>query len=92
MLCCGIGALAIAAAAFRRQGRSLLGSVVVVAMAIVALSVGTRHLGHHAERARANERSLLAEFAAQPICTGTAEVAPRAVRQSRRYTAFSNPS
>jgi hypothetical protein len=91
MLCCGIGVLAIAAAAFWRRRYSLFGPVVAIAAA-GAVAVGAQHLGHYVERARANERSLLAEFAAQPICTGREPVIPRAVRQSGQNTAFSNPS
>jgi hypothetical protein len=91
MICCGIGALAIAAAAFRRRLQSSLGSAVVIASMILALTFGALHFEHYAERARANERSLLAELVAQPICTGTVR-APAAVRQSRRASAFSNSS
>jgi hypothetical protein len=65
---------------------------VLAIAAAVSLAVGAQHLGHYVERARANERSLLAEFAAHPICTGRGAAVPRAVRQSRRNTAFSNPS
>lgn len=73
MLCCGIGALAAASAVWsgKRAVRSRLLPVAVlggVSLAFAALA--TAHLGHYVTRAQANERTLLAEVMAQPICTG----------------------
>ena len=46
-------------------------SLIVMAVAVPTLALlGVRHLDHYVERAHANKRWLLAELAAQPICTG----------------------
>ena len=78
MMCRGISALAIAAAALWRKRRqspvprtSSARTAAVMASGIVLLALGATHLGHYLERARSNERSLLAEIMAQPICTGS---------------------
>lgn len=77
MLCCGIGVMAIAATVMcRKRWRaavpraSLAGTAAAMAASITLSVLGAQHLGHYVERARANERSLLAEIMAQPICTG----------------------
>ena len=55
--------------------------VVAALAALLAVSAfAAHHLGHYLDRARDNQRTLLAEFMAQPICTGAAnqfEVARR---------------
>jgi hypothetical protein len=77
MICCGIGAVAVAAAVTRRRWSkpagartSLAATLAVVAASITLLALGAQHFGHYVGRARANERSLVAEIMAQPICTG----------------------
>ena len=77
MICCGIGAVAIATAGMWRwpwkltgARTSLAASLAVVAASITLLALGAQHFGHYVGRARANERSLVAEIMAQPICTG----------------------
>jgi hypothetical protein len=45
--------------------------VVAALAALLAVSaLAAHHLGHYLDRARANQRTLLAELMAQPICTG----------------------
>lgn len=80
MMCCGIGAVAIATAVMRRRPwkpagarSSLAATLAVVAASIALLAVGAQHFGHYVGRARANERSLVAEIMAQPICTGRSD-------------------
>jgi len=77
MMCCGIGAVAIATAVVWRRPRKPAGArtswaaTLAVAAASIALSaLGAQHFGHYVGRARANERSLVAEIMAQPICKG----------------------
>jgi hypothetical protein len=80
MLCCSLGAVLIATttlsgkrlrAPFRRRLLAQSALVTTMASALLILSAsGAQHLGHYLDRARANERGLLAEIMAQPICTG----------------------
>jgi hypothetical protein len=85
MMCCGIGAVAIATAMMgrrpcNRSGKqagmrtSLAATLAAVAASITLSALGAQHFGHYLERARANERSLLAEIMAQPVCTGSPAV------------------
>lgn len=77
MLCCLIGSAAIAAGAVSvpavpriftwRRGRV---AAAVLAIAGTAAFVG-HHLDHYAARAAANQRDILAEIRAMPLCTGT---------------------
>jgi hypothetical protein len=57
------------------SGPSLRRLPVVAALAaLLAVSaLAAHHLGHYLDRARANQRTLLAELMAQPICTGAAK-------------------
>jgi hypothetical protein len=48
-------------------GRATLAALLVVS------ALAAHHLGHYLDRARANQRTLLAELMAQPICTGAAK-------------------
>jgi hypothetical protein len=55
----------------RARGKPSWALVVpVLAASLVVSGLVARHLDHYVERARANERDLLAEIMAQPICTG----------------------
>jgi uncharacterized iron-regulated membrane protein len=82
MACCALGALMVAtalmwwkrlSAAMSLRTREQLSwapavTVIAASLAISGFTIG--HLDHYVERARANERALLAEIMAQPICTG----------------------
>jgi hypothetical protein len=49
--------------------------VAVVAAALtlgVGAAAAAQHLGHYAARAETNQRSILTEMLAQPICSGKA--------------------
>ena len=81
MMCCGIGLMTIATAVVcRKRWRpavprtSLAATLAAVAASITLSALGAQHFGHYLERARANERSLLAEIMAQPVCTGSPAV------------------
>jgi hypothetical protein len=57
------------------RGRAYWLPVTVLSLALVASAgLAARHLGHYTDRARANERTLLAEFMAQPICSGSSAI------------------
>jgi hypothetical protein len=78
MLCCAaatLGATVLAVhgrrTASSRRARlavTLAATAVPAALAVLA----AQHLGHYAARAEANDRSLLAEILAQPVCGGAA--------------------
>jgi hypothetical protein len=115
MLCCGLVALILAAAAgwWRRLTRAPTVAVacgrgcgsaasawpflrrlpLIVAVAALAVSaLAAHHLGHYLERARANQRTLLAELMAQPICTGAAHVQAVAALETARREEPAPPS
>jgi hypothetical protein len=49
--------------------------VMALGLALMASAgLAARHLDHYADRAHANERTLLAEFMAQPICSGSSVI------------------
>ena len=47
--------------------------VAVLAALLVVAALAAHHLGHYLDRARANQRTLLVELMAQPICTDGAQ-------------------
>lgn len=77
MLCCMVGmAAALAVPVWWRRllvsfGRTGLAVVMVVPLVLAFFVAG--HFTHYAARAEANDRSLFAEIAAAPICTGRGE-------------------
>jgi thiol:disulfide interchange protein len=90
-MCCALAALLFAAlAAWQRLSRTALhwrprARWVAAALALaVATAAGSalaaHHLGHYEARAAANDRSLLAEIWAQPICSGNASNGHASVR------------
>jgi hypothetical protein len=81
-MCCALGALLIALiTAWRTRLGAVLdwrprartaatfGAATIVLVAGSALAA--EHVSHYVARARANERSVLAEILAQPICSGS---------------------
>jgi hypothetical protein len=74
MICCSIGALTLAAGlARRRQLARRLGlalPILSIAMLGAAGLLLGQHASHYAERARLNQRDLLAEVLAAPLCSG----------------------
>jgi hypothetical protein len=77
MLCCLLSALMagnLAAAgrmAFvRNSAIALLGLMITGGIAIATAPAVAEHAGHYAERATANDRSILEELMAQPLCSG----------------------
>jgi F0F1-type ATP synthase membrane subunit c/vacuolar-type H+-ATPase subunit K len=77
MLCCLLSALMagnLAAAgrmAFvRNSAITLLGLMITGGIAIVTAPAVAEHAGHYATRAAANDRSILEELMAQPLCSG----------------------
>ncbi|MEQ8950346.1 hypothetical protein [Parvibaculum sp.] len=77
MLCCVAGITAALAVPvwWRRLlasfGRTGFAAVMVVPLVLAAFVA--EHLMHYASRAEANERSILAEIAAAPLCTGSGD-------------------
>lgn len=75
MMCCSLGAFVMATMPMWRTWlRSTIGyapTMTAAALAVVAWMFVAQHLTHYLERAQANDRSLLAEIMAQPICPGT---------------------
>ncbi len=80
-MCCALGALLIALiTAWRTRFRALLGwwprarlAVTFVATAITLIAgsaLAAQHFSHYVARAHVNERGILAEILAQPICSG----------------------
>lgn len=80
-MCCALGALLIAlVTAWRTRFGAMLGwwprarLAVTLATTAIALIAGwalaAQHFSHYVARAQANERGVLAEILAQPICSG----------------------
>jgi hypothetical protein len=77
MLCCLTGALiagniaAAGRAAFLRRGAIALGGLAMTGAVVIATGPAlAEHAGHYAARASANDRSILEELMAQPLCSG----------------------
>lgn len=78
MLCCSLGAFVMATMPMWRTWsrtwlKSALGYAPITTAAAFAIALWmfvAQHLDHYLERAQANDRSLLAEIMAQPLCTG----------------------
>lgn len=79
-MCCAIGMLIIAAMTAGRRGLKAVKdwrpvarqAAIHAALATVLISgsaLAAHHYNHYAMRAQSNERSVLAEILAQPICT-----------------------
>jgi hypothetical protein len=79
MMCCSLGAFVMATMPMWRTWlKSTIGyapTMTAAALAVVAWMFVAQHLTHYLDRAQANDRSLLAEVMAQPICSG-AETTP----------------
>jgi len=78
MICCSIGVVTLTAALVKQRRLSALPCLVaplVFAGLLMGVLLLFQHLGHFIDRARANERSLLAEVIAAPICSGSATFA-----------------
>lgn len=75
MICCAAGlAAALTAPVWARRfllslGRTGLAAAMVVPLVLAFFAA--EHLTHYMARAEANGHSLLAEIAAQPICSGS---------------------
>ncbi|WP_332696925.1 hypothetical protein [Bosea sp. (in: a-proteobacteria)] len=76
MICCSLGAIALATTLARRRrlmARLGLAFPIVLVALLLGATIGlARHAGHYAERARLNQRAVLAEVLAAPICSGAA--------------------
>lgn len=77
MLCCLTGALvagnlAVAGrVAFVRRGAIAVAAAGVAGVVVLAAAPALAdHAGHYAARAAANDRSILEELIAQPLCSG----------------------
>lgn len=87
MLCCLLSALMAGNIAVAGRivvaHRGVVASAGLVVAAVIALATApalVEHAGHYAARAAANDRSILEELMAQPLCSGPdttlASVAP----------------
>lgn len=78
MMCCSLGAFVMATMPmWRTWWRTWLKSTIGYAPAMTTATLAValwmllvQHLDHYLDRAQANDRNLLAEIVAQPICTG----------------------
>ena len=77
MLCCLLSALTAGnlvvagrIALLRRWSIALLGLAITGAIAIATAPAVAEHARHYASRAAANDRSILEEIMAQPLCSG----------------------
>lgn len=86
-MCCALGALFIAAfTAWQTRLRALLDwlprarktrarkTAAIGAMAVIVIAgsaLAAQHFSHYVARAQANERGVLTEILAQPICGGS---------------------
>jgi len=74
MMCCSLGAFVMATMPmWRTWMKSMIGYAPAMTTATFAVALWVfvaQHLEHYLERAQENDRSLLAEILAQPICTG----------------------
>ncbi len=78
MMCCSLGAFVMATMPMWRTWwhtwlKSTVGytpRMTTAALAVVAWMFVAQHLEHYLDRAQANDRGLLAEIMAQPVCTG----------------------
>lgn len=78
MMCCSLGAFVMATMPmwrtwWRMWMKATLGyapTMTATALAVIAWMIVAQHLDHYLARAEDNDRSLLAEIMAQPICTG----------------------
>jgi hypothetical protein len=77
MMCCSLGAFVMATMPMWRTWlKATIGyapTMTTAGLAVVAWMFLAQHLEHYLDRAQANERGLLAEIVAQPICTGAAD-------------------
>lgn len=72
MLCCVASVLTVAALpAWRAWLLNALG-IYGIALAVAFSIPAVLHFNHYLARAEANDRALLAEILARPICTGAA--------------------
>ena len=75
MICCSF--IVLATAWMWRAGAKLMlrlgTAVALAATAFTAAIMVAEHLDHYRGRALANERTILAEFIDQPICSNTAD-------------------
>ena len=74
MICCSLGAVALAAGLARRRQLARRLGIALPLLSIALLGAAGlllgQHAGHYAERARLNQRDLLAEILAAPLCSG----------------------
>lgn len=81
-MCCALTALVFAVmATWRRllkaasgchRGLRWFGAFAAALAVGVGTAAAAQHLGHYATRAETNQRGILAEMLAQPICSGNA--------------------
>ncbi|HWA45183.1 MAG TPA: hypothetical protein VHA10_18325 [Hypericibacter adhaerens] len=85
-MCCALAALLIAMVAACRGGfRAVVGwrppvrwlalSSALAVFLVAGSALAAKHFDHYAARARAHDRSVLAEIWAQPICNGAGSTA-----------------
>lgn len=89
-MCCALIALCIAVVTAVRAGlKTVLARrlrVAAFAVTVIAVVVGSafaaEHVRHYLDRAANNERSVLAEIMAQPICSGSNTANPKPMQLS----------
>jgi hypothetical protein len=81
-MCCALGALFIALITawrtrfktvfgWRPRARAAVGFSTAAIVLIAGSALAAEHFSHYVARAEANERGVLAEILAQPICSGS---------------------
>jgi hypothetical protein len=74
MICCSVGVVTLATGLARRRQLARRLGVALPLLSIALLGAASlflgQHAGHYAERARLNQRDLLAEVLAATLCSG----------------------
>lgn len=75
-MCCALALLLLTLAGWRRRAVHLLQQrwaraslILALVLATAGAALAVEHIGHYTVRAETNQRGLIAEILAQPICS-----------------------